>query len=38
MILTQSGGNEGIGFAAPSNIVRTGLRAAAQERTRAAAV
>jgi serine protease Do len=23
MILTQSGGNEGIGFAAPSNIVRT---------------
>ena len=35
LILSQSGGNEGIGFAAPSNIVAHVSRAAAQERPRA---
>ena len=32
LIVSQAGGNEGLGFAAPSNIVRTRLRADPQER------
>ena len=35
-ILTQCGGSEGIGFAAPSNIVRTVVRPAPEVRARAA--